>query len=56
MLYRIHFSYKLNGREFENYYDLEGKTIEEIQDKNSKEMAKRGIDADENDCWLEKIG
>lgn len=43
---------------FERYgesdcYILSGENIEDIQQKNKDEMAIRGLDANENNCWSE---
>ncbi len=39
----------------EDYYILLGDTIEEIQEQNKIEMAKRNLDAERNSCWSKEI-
>ena len=50
MTFKIH--YTIN--DYEDSYFISGKNIEEIWEKNDKEMEKRNLNDHENDMWSEK--
>jgi len=46
-------NYTING--IQDSYILEGDDIEEIREKNLKEMEKRGLDMEINDMYSEEL-
>ena len=50
MKFRIHF----DKQGFQDFYEITGNTIEDIKNKNDKEMLKRGLDSKLNNCWSEE--
>ena len=51
MKYRIHFTID----EYEDYFDIEGETIEELRIIAAREEAKRGLTEHKNNLWSEKL-
>ena len=49
MKFRLHFEYK----DFEDYIDIKGETIEEIRQVAFREMNRRGVDTSQ--CWSEEL-
>lgn len=57
MKFKIHFTHKGENvvDDVDDYFIVEGKTLGEIRDNANKELVKRNIDANENNCWSEEI-
>lgn len=51
MRFKIHYS--ING--FDDYFVIEGETIEEIREKADSELLKRGLDVTKNSVCSEEI-
>jgi hypothetical protein len=51
MKFRIHYETK----DFQDWFIIDGESIEEIQGKVKQEMEKRGLDEKKNNLWSEEI-
>lgn len=51
MKFKIH--YEING--FEDFFIIEGETIEEIREKSDLELKRRDLDVGKNNVWSEEI-
>lgn len=56
MKYRIHFTINQDaGYEYEDSFDIEGESIEEIREKVAEQEKIRGLEVEKNNLWSEEI-
>jgi hypothetical protein len=57
MTFKIHFTHKGENvvDDVDDYFIVEGDTLEDIRDNANKELAKRNLDVHESNVWSEEI-
>ncbi len=57
MKFKIHFTHKGENvvDDVDDFFIVEGDTLEDIRNNANKELVKRNLDTDRNNCWSEEI-
>lgn len=57
MKFKIHFTHKGENvvDDVDDFFIIEGETIYDIRNEFYKELAKRNLDDNKNNCWSEEI-